>query len=88
MAAQIHPQVNRVSQETVALVAHINHRDFARLLTDRRHARQTLQGLRRIGQGLQCDEFAQEAGSQLGACAGQGSKESVIGMFLETLANE
>jgi hypothetical protein len=41
------------------LVAQIDHGHFARLVTDGSRARQTLQGLRRVCQRLERNEFAQ-----------------------------
>jgi hypothetical protein len=65
VAADVHPQVNGGSQETVALVAEIDDGHLARLITDGGHARQTLQSLRYVRQWFQRDEFTQQPGSQL-----------------------
>ena len=59
MAAEVRPQMNGGPQEAVALVAQIDHGHFARLVTDGSHARQTLQGLRRVGQRLERGKFTQ-----------------------------
>ena len=74
--AQIHPQVNGVSQKPVALVAQIDDGHLARLIADRSHARQTCKACGTSASGFKATSSPNSRGASFGPAPGSEVKRA------------